>query len=131
MLFRSNVRELENLILRLTALHAEETITAEVIRSDLAMAAATVPEEGRGGQDSLGSAVERHLARYFAAHEDGLPPEGLHERIVSEVERPLIAMCLSATHGNQIRAAKLLGLNRNTLRKKIRELNVSVQRGVR
>ena len=126
-----NVRELENLILRLTALHAEETITAEVIRADLAMAAATVPEEGRAGQDSLGAAVERHLARYFAAHEDGLPPEGLHERIVSEVERPLIAMCLSATHGNQIRAAKLLGLNRNTLRKKIRKLNVSVQRGVR
>ena len=126
-----NVRELENLILRLTALHAEETISAEVIRSDLAMAAATLPEEGRPGQDSLGAAVERHLARYFAAHEDGLPPEGLHERIVSEVERPLIAMCLAATHGNQIRAAKLLGLNRNTLRKKIRELNVSVQRGVR
>ena len=126
-----NVRELKNLILRLTALHAEETITADVIRSDLAMAAATLPEEGRPGQDSLGAAVERHLARYFAAHEDGLPPEGLHERIVSEVERPLIAMCLAATHGNQIRAAKLLGLNRNTLRKKIRELNVPVQRGVR
>ncbi|MBM3506268.1 MAG: nitrogen regulation protein NR(I) [Alphaproteobacteria bacterium] len=126
-----NVRELENLILRLTALHSEETITAEVIRADLAMAAATVPDEGRPGQDSLGAAVERHLARYFAAHEDGLPPEGLHERIVSEVERPLIAMCLSATHGNQIKAAKLLGLNRNTLRKKIRELNVSVKRGVR
>jgi two-component system nitrogen regulation response regulator GlnG len=126
-----NVRELESLVLRLTALHAEETITADVIRSDLAMAASSLPEDGRAGQDSLGAAVERHLARYFAAHEDGLPPEGLHERMVSEVERPLVAMCLAATHGNQVRAAKLLGLNRNTLRKKIRELNVSVQRGVR
>ena len=124
-----NVRELENLILRLAALHVEETITAEIIRADLAMAASHMPEEGRVGTDSLGAAVERHLARYFAAHEDGLPPEGLHERIVNEVERPLIAMCLAATHGNQIRAAKLLGVNRNTLRKKIRELNVSVQRG--
>ena len=124
-----NVRELENLILRLAALHVEDTITADIIRADLAMAANNMPEEGRAGTDSLGSAVERHLARYFAAHEDGLPPEGLHERVVSEVERPLIAMCLAATHGNQIKAAKLLGLNRNTLRKKIRELNVSVQRG--
>ncbi|MSO65200.1 MAG: nitrogen regulation protein NR(I) [Alphaproteobacteria bacterium] len=126
-----NVRELENLVLRLTALHAEETITAEVIRSDLAMGAAPVSDDSRAGQDSLGGAVERHLAHYFAAHEDGLPPDGLHERIVSEVERPLIAMCLAATRGNQIKAAKLLGLNRNTLRKKIRELKVSVQRGSR
>ena len=50
---------------------------------------------------------------------------------VQEVERPLISICLAATRGNQIRAAQLLGLNRNTLRKKIRDLGLEVIRGLR
>ena len=123
-----NVRELENQIRRLVALHSEEVITADIVRSDLLMAAA-VPSESGGGDHSLGTAVEKHLARYFAAHDDGLPPEGLYGRVLAEVERPVIAMSLKAPHGNQIRAAKLLGLNRNTLRKKIRELGMTVTRG--
>ena len=122
------MRELENQIRRLVALHSEEVITADIVRSDLLMAAA-VPSESGGGDHSLGTAVEKHLARYFAAHDDGLPPEGLYGRVLAEVERPVIAMSLKATHGNQIRAAKLLGLNRNTLRKKIRELGMTVTRG--
>ena len=126
-----NVRELENLIHRLAALYSEEVITADIVRADIAMASASNMEEQRTEQDSLGTAVERHLARYFAAHDDGMPPVGIYNRIVSEVERPLIAMCLTATRGNQIRAAKLLGLNRNTLRKKIRELNIPVLRGAK
>ena len=123
-----NVRELENLIRRLAALHSEAVITEDIVRADLVMAAAA-PDDGQGGQKSLGAAVERHLARYFAAHDGALPPEGLYGRVLAEVERPLIAVCLGATHGNQIRAAKLLGINRNTLRKKIRELGVPVTRG--
>jgi two-component system nitrogen regulation response regulator GlnG len=46
------------------------------------------------------------------------------------VERPLIQMTLSATRGNQIKAAAMLGLNRNTLRKKIRDLDIAVVRGI-
>ncbi|HEY8352945.1 MAG TPA: helix-turn-helix domain-containing protein, partial [Sphingomonadales bacterium] len=68
---------------------------------------------------------------YFAAHDGGLPPGGLYDRIIREVERPLILRSLEATRGNQIRAAELLGLNRNTLRKKIRELAIPVVRGAR
>jgi two-component system nitrogen regulation response regulator GlnG len=75
--------------------------------------------------------VEHHLRSYFAAHEDGLPAPGLYDRILREVERPLIELSLSATRGNQIRAAKLLGLNRNTLRKKIRDLDIQVIRGLK
>ena len=82
-----------------------------------------------GSEDSLGAAVERHLAAYFRAHKGRLPADGLYERILYEVERPLIELSLAATRGNQIRAAKLLGLNRNTLRKKIRDLNIQVIRG--
>jgi two-component system nitrogen regulation response regulator GlnG len=121
-----NVRELENLIRRLAALHAGDVIRADAVRTDLATAIAAPSREDVS--HSLGDAVERSITRYFAAHHDGLPPTGLYDRVMTEVERPLISLCLTATRGNQIRAAKLLGLNRNTLRKKIRELGISVVR---
>jgi len=72
----------------------------------------------------LSASVERHLRDYFAAHENGLPSSGLYERVLQEVERPLLTVALSECDGNQLRAAELLGLNRNTLRKKLRELGV-------
>ncbi len=126
-----NVRELENLVRRLAALYAEEMIDDDVIETELAEAHFAAPDaEGREGE-SLGDAVERHLARYFQAHPDGMPPAGLYERILHEIERPLIALSLSATRGNQIKAASLLGLNRNTLRKKIRDLEIPVVRGMK
>ena len=74
----------------------------------------------------LSDCVERHLASYFKAHEPLLPAGGLYGRILCEVEKPLIECCLRATGGNQIKAAALLGLNRNTLRKKIRELGICI-----
>ena len=128
-----NVRELENLCRRLAALYAEETIGSEAIDAELAEAATPVQPESEGGADdeNLSSAVERHLTAYFDAHRDDLPASGLHERVIREVERPLISLCLRATRGNQIRAAELLGVNRNTLRKKIRELDIPVVRSVR
>ena len=124
-----NVRELENLVRRLAALYSEELIGAEVIATELAEARLEGNDADTAG-NSLGAAVENHLSRYFAAHTDGLPPTGLYQRILREVERPLIALSLSATRGNQLQAAKLLGLNRNTLRKKIREFDIPVARGL-
>ncbi|MCR9219982.1 MAG: nitrogen regulation protein NR(I) [Alphaproteobacteria bacterium] len=133
-----NVRELENLVRRLAALYAEDTIGVDVIEAELADGAALAANGGgEGGSDrpgdgeSLGEAVERTLKRFFAAHGEALPPNGLYERVLHEVERPLIELCLDATRGNQIKAAELLGLNRNTLRKKIRELDIQVVRGGR
>ena len=70
--------------------------------------------------------VERYMARYFAGYGDELPPAGLYDRIIREVEEPLISAALAATRGNQIRAAELLGVNRNTLRSRIRLLNIQV-----
>ena len=81
--------------------------------------------------EGLSAAVERHLKEYYAAHKDTLPAAGLYDRVLREVERPLILLTLSATRGNQIKAAQLLGLNRNTLRKKIRELDIEIMRGIR
>jgi two-component system nitrogen regulation response regulator GlnG len=72
--------------------------------------------------------VERHLGEYFAGFANGLPPPGLYHRVLREVEYPLLSAALAATRGNQIRAADLLGVNRNTLRKKIRDLDIQVYR---
>ena len=72
--------------------------------------------------------MEAHVKRYFDLHGDALPPPGLYGRIMKEVELPLIALSLAATRGNQIKTAELLGINRNTLRKKVRELDIQVTR---
>jgi two-component system nitrogen regulation response regulator GlnG len=122
-----NVRELENLARRLAALYPQETITGAVIDSELSQPSALIAERAPT-EDSLGTAVERNLARYFASFDNGLPPPGLYHRILREVEYPLLSAALAATRGNQIRAADLLGLNRNTLRKKIRDLDIQVIR---
>src|SRR5579864_7437756 len=126
-----NVRELENLIRRLAVLHAGETIPASAIAAELSEPAHT-RDDGHDDQSaSLGAAVERHLSNYFLAHGDKLPPPGIYDRVLQEIERPLLSICLGATRGNQIRAAHLLGLNRNTLRKKIRDLGLEVIKGLR
>ncbi len=121
-----NVRELENLVRRLAALYSEEVIGLDIIEAELSDASPALVEPEA---DGLGPAVERHLRGYFSAHGDTLPAAGLFDRVLREVEKPLITMTLEATRGNQIRAAEILGLNRNTLRKKIRELSIPVLRG--
>lgn len=126
-----NVRELENLMRRLAALYSQEVLGVDVIETELAD---TAPEPVAGSVpdgEGLAGAIERHLKEYFAAHQDSLPPNGLYDRILREMERPLIGLTLGATRGNQIKAAEVLGLNRNTLRKKIRELDIQVVRGIR
>jgi two-component system nitrogen regulation response regulator GlnG len=120
-----NVREVENLISRLTILYTEETITAEIMMRELIIDKPNVFED-TGDNSSLQTSIHSHLKVFFEAHNEELPPNGLYSRILPELEIPLIELCLKATGGNQIKAAELLGLNRNTLRKKIREHNISV-----
>lgn len=126
-----NVRELENLVQRLTALYSQDVISVEIVEAELAHAAPGASEGTGTEEESLSDAIERHLRTYFSAHRDGLPSAGLYDRILHEMERPLITLSLEATRGNQVRASTLLGLNRNTLRKKIRELDIDVVRGVK
>ena len=123
-----NVRELENLVRRLAVLYSEEVIGADIIDLELADGAPPAPA-GTAEPEGLGDSVESHLQQYFAAHDDTLPATGLYGRVLREVERPLISLTLQTTRGNQIKAAKVLGINRNTLRKKIRELDIAVVRG--
>src|SRR3954462_8285359 len=136
-----NIRELENLVRRLTALYPQELISEQLVETELEQNIArpispieTLPSaRARGGSasdpdETLSTAVERHLNELFKSHANGLPPPGLYHRILREIEYPLIAAALGATRGNQIKAAELLGLNRNTLRKKVRDLDIRLLR---
>jgi two-component system, NtrC family, nitrogen regulation response regulator GlnG len=76
----------------------------------------------------LSEFTARFLERQFAGFAPGLPPCGLYQRTLREVEVPLITAALAATGANQLRAAELLGINRNTLRARIRELGLQVVR---
>ena len=128
--FPGNLRELDNLLRRL-ALTASGQGAIEAADVTAALAGPATPRGGelRGARDGrLTDAVELHLQRYFDLHGDQLPPPGLYDRIMREVERPLIQIALDACAGNQLRCAELLGINRNTLRKKVSDLNIEVTR---
>lgn len=125
-----NVRELENLVNRLAALYAQDEITAEIVAQELPNSSGHGAAGETQDEASLAAFMDRYLTDYFAQFGEDLPPPGLYERIISEVEHPLISAALAATGGNQIRAAALLGLNRNTLRKKIREHDIRLVRSL-
>jgi two-component system nitrogen regulation response regulator GlnG len=124
-----NARELENLMRRLAALYPQEIIGSDAVANELAEASAPEADSPRT-PETLEQSVERHLAGFMSAHRDGMPIRDLYDRVLAEVERPLLRLALSATRGNQIKAAAMLGLNRNTLRKKLRELDLPVVRGL-
>ena len=126
-----NVRELENLCQRVAALYVEDTITLDIARSE--MVPLMAGDQTRGGDvpasETLQESINRHLKKYFDAHlPHDLPPAGLYSRLLREFEKPLIENTLTATRGNQIKAAELLGVNRNTLRKKIKDLDIDVRK---
>ena len=125
------MRELENLMRRLAALYPQEVIGEEVLTAELADVSnqESAGFASSGAPEPLALAVERHIRQFLAATNDGMPMRDIYDRVIAEVERPLIQMTLAATRGNQIKAASMLGLNRNTLRKKIRDLEIPVVRG--
>ncbi len=126
-----NIRELENMLKRLAATLSEDEISAGDVENALAGVEPDPSPLGDAGAQTLAEFVENHLAGHFASFRPGLPPNGLYDRIIREVERPLIAAALSATGGNQVKAADLLGINRNTLRTRIRSLALPVVKVVR
>ena len=141
-----NIRELENLTRRLAALYPQEVITEQIVEQELSLAAplsspasrdnaalslGPVNHERGAGNEHFAAGLDRHVAELFKAFGDNLPPAGLYHRVLRDLEAPLIAATLAATRGNQIRAAEVLGLNRNTLRKKIKDLDLRPMRSLR
>ena len=121
-----NVRQLENTIRRLLVTATETDIAKAEMEQVLGQQPSPEPLTGEG--DRLSASVARHLKRYFDLHGGQLPPPGVYQRILREVELPLIEIALDATAGNQAKCADLLGINRNTLRKKITDLDIRVTR---
>jgi two-component system nitrogen regulation response regulator GlnG len=139
-----NIRELENLTRRIAALYPQEEITEPLIEAELGLNAPLqslgapvgadlggVQRESAAAREQFVSGLERHVAELFRSYGDSLPPVGLYHRVLRDLEVPLIVATLAVTRGNQIRAAEILGLNRNTLRKKIRDLDLRGVRGVK
>ena len=126
-----NVRELENMIRRLAALYSQEMIGVDVVEIELSDSQPISDGAQSGDGGGLAATVERHIRDYFSAHDDDLPAAGVYDRVLREIERPLISVALEATRGNQIKAAHVLGLNRNTLRKKIKDLDIQVVKGLK
>jgi two-component system nitrogen regulation response regulator GlnG len=103
-------------------------IEQEIAAGNLTLGPSAAPAI-TAGAETIAEYVEHWLARHFAGFGHGLPPAGLYDRMLRELEVPLINAALAATGGNQIKAAELLGINRNTLRAKVRDHGISVVRG--
>jgi two-component system, NtrC family, nitrogen regulation response regulator GlnG len=122
-----NVRELENTVLRAALLAAGNTIRADDIipaRSPLAPAASGAESNAA---DSFATLIARRVAHYLEKA-NGEEPRGLYQKMVAEIERPLIEQAMRRAEGNQVRAARILGLNRNTLRKKLVDLGIATRK---
>jgi two-component system nitrogen regulation response regulator GlnG len=119
---------LENVIRRLVLTARTDEITRTELSAVLGEQPQSDPTPGVADTEKLSAAIGRHLRRYFDLHGNMLPPPGLYGRIQREMELPLIEIALEATGGNQAKCADLLGINRNTLRKKIKDLDIHVTR---
>jgi two-component system nitrogen regulation response regulator GlnG len=117
-----NVRELENALLRAAVLAGSRTLVPE----DFALAGQ--PRQAVAEVLPLEEAVRRRLSELLQSDATAAPSD-LHAMLISAVERPLIEVVMERAGGNQVKAAEMLGINRNTLRKKITELGIEVRRG--
>ena len=113
-----NVRELENAIKRALVLHTGGVLTPD----DFDFLSAEGPGRRSDGELSLPELITREVDATL----DDPDPREIYRTVLERVERPLLETVLARTEGNQIRAAALLGINRNTLRKKISELDIQV-----
>jgi two-component system nitrogen regulation response regulator GlnG len=120
--WRGNVRELRNVVYRLALMAREERIDVETLTDILG--------EETDPEGSAPQMVEQGFGPALAAwlEREAPPPGTLYHRALAAFEKPLIEHALGRTGGNQLRAAELLGINRNTLRKRISELGLQPDR---
>ena len=114
--WRGNVRELKNFVYRMALLAREDTIDVDSVLPLLAQEPVGTPPSGKEEGGDIASAITHWLSIERPANGT------IYERAMAAVERPLFAEVLRDTGGNQLRAAQALGINRNTLRKRLSEL---------
>ncbi len=118
-----NVRELENVVERLCLLSSTEdiplTLVKEVLSEDRF-------DEGNKYEENLELYFKNYLKKYFKDFDENLSLNNLHSNFISKIEKPLIETTLNLFRGNQIKASKCLGFNRNTLRSKINLYGIEV-----
>ena len=124
-----NVRELRNFIGRLSLVSNNEIIDEKITKHELSMITYEETDLNTLEGSKISKSLEIHLSHYFRSLGDSLPAPGLYQTVLKEVEIPLINLTLALCDGNQIKAANLLGINRNTLRKKIKDYDLVVTRG--
>lgn len=129
--WEGNVRELKNFIFRMVVLSKDQIISVNDIENGIQQNGVNFEQQliHNNKTEQFSIVIENHLKRYFDLHGESLPPPGLYDRVIKEIELPLIALSLAATRGNQLKTSDLLGINRNTLRKKLKELDISISRG--
>ncbi|MEM0985193.1 MAG: sigma 54-interacting transcriptional regulator [Pseudomonadota bacterium] len=118
-----NVRELESVIARLCALAPAASISAPDVERELRSGMTAKTEQGNGFEEEVQALLRRHvIGTLMGATEDD--PTRVYQDVIEQVERPLITLALQVTSGNKVKAASLLGVNRNTLRAKINGLQI-------
>jgi len=122
-----NVRELENFIRRVGALYSQESISIEVIEAELSEFN-PIDQDQNPILSNISEVIELLASDCLNLQKDNVEKGDLYNLILKEIERPLISYVLNISRGNQLKCANILGLNRNTLRKKINELNIPVMR---
>ena len=123
-----NVRQLRNLCRQLLMTEPELLIKSDAVSGLLRTQPLAVTGEASPDSGIMRDVVRESIERYFDLHNPDLPAPGLYRRVLREVELPLISTALEAAGGNQVRCAALLGMNRNTLRKKLVELDITPKR---
>jgi two-component system, NtrC family, nitrogen regulation response regulator GlnG len=122
-----NVRELENIIRRVAALSPESVITGRELAQQIQPSRKLAAAEGEPDfETQIAALLQRHFADRLSNPKADLPDSSdFYEAVIAQVERPLLKMTVEATNGNKVRAAALLGLNRNTLRSKMQSLGLA------
>ena len=119
-----NIRELENFIKRLITLYPNEIISLDIIKNEFTF----LDKENYVSESKQLRSLEDHVESFLSKYsiEDfNEGDEGLYHKVLIQFEKPILNFVMESTKGNQIKASKILGLNRNTLRKKLRQLSAS------
>ena len=133
-LWPGNIRELENLLKRVSVLTSDTIISSTILKdyidnNKFQPLETKVISNNKNEKENLRSYLESFLKNFFDSLDSNDQKIALHDKFMDEFERPLILKALEFCKGNQIKTSKILGINRNTLRSKLKKLKISSKHG--